>query len=650
MNQLNNMDLIDENEIRAALKPLRPDVAAFSSGVHRRLEMAANRLNEAQLPWMIDNSKSEQSDWLRIAASFAPIHLLSRNVESNIAPISFAAVSLGKKLVIVLAFPFLCFFMVGLTAIGILKIRAAQKGQIPSDIDTEQARRATSQWWIRYGWIAAVIFITTLVAPFLGWTTPLMIALVCSGFAAVSFVRALAKENLVERSLIGGMCVAGLGLLGQLSQTFSSHSAQVLDPNLVTGFLFAGAFMIASFVRPLAWDRPTDKYGLGKWTRVGLIAFLMINVCGLTYLAWALESYIVLIGIAIVVTAIAFVFANRRFRPSITRLPIVGGLLISGLIMAVSTQSYWRGVTASSIRTYVESFDGSQLGLWDDWTDAAKWLDETGERFDKQLVAQHFQQELDGNPQTHDWMLTAAVRSSLLSGAEMGSYSDIPADRKRLVDQQYIEQPIENLKGDYYRIAAIAVDQELSAADKDVLTHRLMVNWNQLASSDFDYDRLKSALLVTELINRLDGNVQLKQRTSDVHRWLLSNQITEPSPFRSGGGFYITQQAPDSDRRATLAAISLMETYGVPPALDLMQLRSYLRPNFLYDITAFDYVPKMIAREKLNHLSDARPLTAMGYLGTDLPLWLSILLVLLLGYATLSSPVRPSQAIANNSP
>ena len=77
-------------------------------------------------------------------------------------------------------------------------------------------------------------------------------------------------------------------------------------------------------------------------------------------------------------------------------------------------------------------------------------------------------------------------------------------------------------------------------------------------------------------------------------------------------------------------------------------LRSYLRPNFLYDITAYDDVPKMIASDKLNHLSDARPLTAMDYLGTDLPLWLSILLVLLLRYATLSSPVRRLNAQHKN--
>jgi hypothetical protein len=86
----------------------------------------------------------------------------------------------------------------------------------------------------------------------------------------------------------------------------------------------------------------------------------------------------------------------------------------------------------------------------------------------------------------------------------------------------------------------------------------------------------------------------------------------------------------------------------MPSALDLPMLRSYLRLNFLYDITAYDYVPKKVARDKLNHLSDAPSLTAMDYLGTDLPLWLSILLVLLLGYATLSSPVRRSNAQHKN--
>lgn len=572
--------LCDENEIRAALRPLRPDISVFGSGVRKRLEVATNHLNDVRRSNASEINDPRKNDWLRIASSFAPLHLLSSNFESKIAPISFATISLGKKLAVILAFPFLCFFMVGLTVIGLLRIRAAQNGQVAADFDIEQARQATSRWWKRYGWLAAVVFVVTLISPFWGWTTPLMIALVCSGFAAVSFVRTLAKENLVERSLIGGSCVAALGLLGQLSQSFSSHSAQVLDPNLVTGVLFAGAFTIGSIIRPLTWSR------------------------------------------------------------SSMRLQAAGSLLIVGLIMTVCTQSYWRGVTESHIQAHVESFDGSQLGSWEDWADAAKWLNETGNGFDKQVVAQHFRQDLDKKPQMREWMLTAAVRARLIPESEMLSFAELEADRKQLTDPQFLAQSIFNLKGDYFRVAAVAADRDLSAAERGVLANRLLVNWSQLDSSDFDYDRLKSALLLTELLCRLDRSDQLEQRTADVHRWFVSHQITEPSPFRSGGGFSITQQVPDSDRRATLAAISLMETYGVPAELDLPQLRSYLRPNFLYDFTAYDFVPKKVAREKLNHLSGVTPLTMMDYLRTDLPLWLSILLVLLLAYATVSSPVR----------
>jgi len=83
-----------------------------------------------------------------------------------------------------------------------------------------------------------------------------------------------------------------------------------------------------------------------------------------------------------------------------------------------------------------------------------------------------------------------------------------------------------------------------------------------------------------------------------------------------------------------------MQTYGVPIELNVAELRSYLRPNFVYDFQPYDYVPKTIAKEKLNQISGIQPLTVFDYLQSELPLGLSILLVLLLSYATISSPVR----------
>ncbi len=254
MNQSTGERLIDEHEIRAALRPWRPDRQSFADGVRNRVEAAVKQRSDAHWNDSASASDPRPSEWLRIAASFIPIHLLGRSFDTSVAPISFAAISLGKKVVVVLAFPFLCFLMIGLTVIGMMRIRALQHDQGSASIDIEQARQATAQWWKRYGWIAAIVFTGALLAPFFGWSMPLMVALVCSGFAAVSLVRTLAKENLVDRTVVGGSCVAGLGILGQLSATFANmSSSQFLDPYLVTGVLFSGSFMIGALLRPPAW-------------------------------------------------------------------------------------------------------------------------------------------------------------------------------------------------------------------------------------------------------------------------------------------------------------------------------------------------------------------------------------------------------------
>ena len=241
-------------------------------------------------------------------------------------------------------------------------------------------------------------------------------------------------------------------------------------------------------------------------------------------------------------------------------------------------------------------------------------------------------------------MYTAGIRSGLIEDSELASYTESKNDRSRLADSQLSTQPFFDIKSDYFAIAATAAEPDFDTADRDVLTKRLSASWSRLDSSDFDYNRLKNALLLTELFNRIDPIAQLPQRTADVHRWLVSHQITKPMAFRNGGGFSVTEPILDSDRRATLAAVGLMENYGVPAELDLPKLRSYLRPNVLYDFTAYDYVPKKIAREKLYQLSGIAPMTVLDYLQTDLLLWLAMLLVLLLAYATYSSPAQHSTA------
>ena len=648
MNRQRNADLFDANEIMEALKPLRPDADAFGSAVRRRIEESVQEPRHATRSVSTDMVNAKGTDWLRIAASFAPIHLLSRNFDSGLAPISFAAISIGKKLIFVLAFPVLCFFMIGLTVMGMLNIRASSSRQLSTDFQAEQFQQATRQWWRRYGWIAVIVFTATIFAPFFGWTSPLMIALVCSGFAAVSIVRALAQENLLERGAVGGMCIAGLGLLGQLSNSFSRSSSQVLDTNLVTGVLVVGALIIGSFFRSNLFTSPNQIKSKHQRLFLVLIVSVLVPLGMITFFASKFSIYILPIGIAVALIAAAIALSIWRAKLA-SWLPAFASLFAAGLVMVVCTQSYWRGVTTETIRQHVETYAGGENGLWEEWADAAKWLNDTSGGYDAREVKKRFQQVVERNPQLRPWMSMSAVRSGLTEESAIRSDADqeqLQSQRMQFVDLPYRDLPILDIKGAYAFIASMASRNDLSPSERAVLAHRLMVNWRQMDSPDMDYDRLKQALLLTELLNRLDPSIEMKRRTEDVHRWLNQHQVTKPLPFRDGGGFYLTQQAPDSDRRATLAAITLMETYGVPSGLDLLQLRAYLRPNFVYDFTPYVYVPKKIAREKLQHLPDAPPMTAMDYLQSDLPLWLAVMLVLLMVYATVCSPsYRPEEGV-----
>ncbi|TWU38635.1 hypothetical protein [Novipirellula artificiosorum] len=645
MNQSTGERLIDEHEIRAALRPWRPDRQSFADGVRNRVELVVKRRSDAHLNDSASASDPRPSEWLRIAASFVPIHLLGRSFDTSVAPISFAAISLGKKMVVVLAFPFLCFLMIGLTVIGMMRIRALQHEQGSASIDIEQARQATAQWWKRYGWIAAIVFTAALVAPFLGWSMPLMVALVCSGFATVSLVRTLAKENLIDRAVVGGSCVAGLGILGQLSATFASmSSSQLLDPYLVTGVLFSGSFMIGALVRPSSWTGQGVEHRLSKQTKMVLLVTFAISNIALACLAYRLASYWLLILIAMGVTVAASLLATPRVRKSMSSLWVIGGVLLGCLIMTVCSKSYWGGVTSADLRLYVESYDGQRMGLWDDWADVAQMLDETDVGFDKELVLKRFQQDLKLHPQMRDRMLTAAARSGLISDSELLAYLDVQADRRQLTDSTNSDQPILNVNTVYFRIVALAFSNDFTETERDVLTGRLMADWNRLASKDFEYRKLADVLLISELIERLDRTTERERRIADVHRWLVEYQVTEPHAFRSIGGFRAFMQTNESDRQATVAAISLMEIFGTPRELDLTRLRSYLRPNALHDLQAYNYVPKVVAREKLVRLAGVPPLTVSDYLRSELPLWLSIMLVLLLAYATFSSPNRALHA------
>ena len=110
------VDLIAENELRAALRPHRVDPSAFEARVRGRLEIAQSR--HADEPVVV------LSPFLRSAAAFLPLVVLA-GCKTTPASAKLAPAAGGYKLLGYLAFPAISLFvLLGATLFSIAKIRS----------------------------------------------------------------------------------------------------------------------------------------------------------------------------------------------------------------------------------------------------------------------------------------------------------------------------------------------------------------------------------------------------------------------------------------------------------------------------------------------------------------------------------------------
>ena len=114
------VDLIAENELRAALRPHQVDPSTFEAGVRARLEIAQRR--HADEPVMV------LSPFLRSAAAFLPLVVLA-GCKTTPASAKLAPAAGGYKLLGYLAFPAISLFvLLGATLFSIAKIRSIRGG------------------------------------------------------------------------------------------------------------------------------------------------------------------------------------------------------------------------------------------------------------------------------------------------------------------------------------------------------------------------------------------------------------------------------------------------------------------------------------------------------------------------------------------
>ncbi|MEO2019175.1 MAG: hypothetical protein ABGZ53_32935 [Fuerstiella sp.] len=135
MNQKDQGKLIDEDELRAALRPLRVDPDAFEQEVRRRMEAleaeTTIRLRSADVGG--DGSrdaKFENSGWSGVAASVIPLNVLGKGtsgtgtITASIGQTSLSQLSLGQKIVALAAVPAITILlMISATVWACVRIR-----------------------------------------------------------------------------------------------------------------------------------------------------------------------------------------------------------------------------------------------------------------------------------------------------------------------------------------------------------------------------------------------------------------------------------------------------------------------------------------------------------------------------------------------
>jgi hypothetical protein len=411
MSQNDANDLIDEQELRDSLRPLRPDRDAFESGVRRRLELATRSSPGIQDPL----EASGRSPWLHVAASVIPFHLFGKAAVGT--PIPLGKLSLGYKLIGYAALPATTLLlMVGATIFGLVRIKRAQHTSHTDGVSIQQQAVAITRWWTQFGVMIGCILVLSLVLIFSGYVLPVFLVFLASGIAMVSLVTRLGRDGMVDRRAVGGNLIVGLALLAQITQIYTSTNAGVhlLDQSLVQAVLLGAAVVLA------------------------------IVMCSTIRNRW--------LAVLGAVHAIGF------------------GILFVGFF----ARSLWAPVTTESLKNYVESFDEAPFhsSSWQHWEVPAAWLQKSGVALNLSKPRQLFESEIAG--EQNSYILGVGFAANLMEPADLILLRDLEAKKARLVNERHRDRPIPSLQQQDYEIRALAALGQLTPFDRDILESRLL--------------------------------------------------------------------------------------------------------------------------------------------------------------------------------
>jgi hypothetical protein len=644
-----SLSLVPEDEVRAALRPYRPDRDAFEAAVRERLQVAEQR-QAADPLW-------RASPLLKSAAAFLPLQVLAgckaAPAASN-ATASATGAAGGYKLISYLAFPAISLFvLLGAAGFSARKIRAIRDASGKELSDSEAMREATSRWWRENRWSAWTVFAVTIALALLGASWLLFLFYIVSFGLLLSILSSLAKLGLGNRQLIGRSCMLGLMFLGQTAMISGIGIAEIhfLDQAAVGAVFFGGVLVLLPFTMGVPQLLDTRIQKPSRWMWAFAVAFAAFQAL-LAILVWSvsknpwivalvLGSVLILVGTMVYQTR----FSGQRIAIPGQRTAAVFMAVLLVPLMAFVLSPVVRPVSRADMKRYVESYAAAphHSVSWESWEIVTRWAIESKLDPDltqpRRLIAEEFAGKQ--NP----YILGSALRTGLLPVEQVGEIREYDRQRRSFVDHPAGLKPqaITSLAYNDWAIRGAALRGDLSPAERDYLEGRLIATLQEASQSQ--QVELRDLLLVTQLLEVIGRPVDRERYRGLVHDLLREFQSKKSGGFQFAGGFkkYRTwpvnawhEQTGSLD--STAYAIELMETYGVPANLDLNWVRSFLRPSAMR-FGDQKYVAAS-ALDRLNHLPGVRRPGWIEVLYYERSLLAACVLVGLCVYATLISPPR----------
>ncbi len=517
---------IEEERLRSALRPLRPDPEEFLRGVRARI---ARGESEAE-------SREARSPWLRSAAALLPPGLVRDELLGSTLGLAGKQGLAGFAGAVLVA-PALALLAVLATFLLSLRRVARSGAGAPSNGEPRSVWQAelTSLAQLTQGTQILAVGLTFLGCWFLA--PNLTLALLAVSMAGLAWLLArLGQRGLTSRRVVGSVCGQLLFWLGLLGLQFAHFHPD--------GYLASA---------------PPALFALGS---LG---------CGLlTWRSWAPLR-------ASSDPQLQRALAPRRrgpweIRAAHSRVHLVLALLLVAYALPTALQ---RPADRADLVRYVEDFDpASKSPKWAGWSlVAAHLLRDGGPPPRLERVAAGLHARLDRGESVDPFTLRWAARADLLRPADFETLAD-PASFARSAEGTgwipFLEQRA-------LTILSHARLHGLEEGERERIVERLLAS----IEPEPVHDGVRKALVAVETLEALGEGQAVAERTAAIHAQLLASWGGGSRP-RAATGFSSMIEGGHSSSAAffytdtTFEALELVARVGLPEGIDARRVRRFL--------------------------------------------------------------------------